>query len=44
MLLVINLVEEVLEIPDVFLFTDILVDGEEWKIPIENSAMLDVSI
>lgn len=44
MLLVINVEEEVLEIPDISLFIDILVDREEWKILIENSAMLDVSI
>lgn len=44
LLLVINLEEEVLEIPDIFLFIDILVAREEWKMPTENSAMLDISI
>ena len=44
MLHVINLEEEVLEIPDISLFIDILVDREEWKILIENSVMLDTNI
>lgn len=44
MLLIINLEEEVLEIPDISLFIDILVDREERKIHIEYSTMLDVNI